>query len=184
MKKLALAIAVSACAMSAYAGNPNPIDLRVQLAGEVPAQDVFEVTHTNVGSMSWDGENVKFDVPSEWSGHMEVMGGMAWKAKSSYGPIRMKLESPLQGKTPSKDKWSVLVNDSGDFIEFGASLYDSKGEEFKTIVNDPAGALVLTATEAAAGGLVMVALVGAVPGGTPHSGTYTGTVTAVFETGF
>ncbi|WP_175888620.1 hypothetical protein [Burkholderia sp. BCC1208] len=64
MKKLILAIAASACAMSAHAANPGPIDLNVQFAGEVPLPSVFEVT-----PKGWDGAAASLAVPDDWAGH-------------------------------------------------------------------------------------------------------------------
>ena len=181
MKKLILAIAASACAMSAYAENLEPIDLKVQLAGEVPTQDVFEAKHRG----DWDGASVMLTVPDAWDGEeTDTLAEVQWDVKSTYGPVHIKLRSPLQGKAPSKDTRGVLLHDSGDdFIEvLGNVTKASGGWAGPWIMNDENGRLALSAEAAAKGDWVGVRLSLDAPNGVPRSGTYTGTMTAIFET--
>ncbi|KWU25568.1 hypothetical protein GJG85_34765 [Burkholderia sp. MS389] len=181
MKKLILAIAASACAMSAYAANPDPIDLKVQLAGEVPPQHIFEVTHKG----DWDGANVKLTVPDGWGGKgTSTLAEVRWDVKSTYGPVHIKLRSPLQGKTPSKDVRGVLLHDNGDdFIEVNANVTQATGGWAGwELMNHDKGRLALSAESAARGDWVGVRLSLEAPHGIPPSGTYTGTMTAIFET--
>ncbi|MCA8464162.1 hypothetical protein LGN14_30775 [Burkholderia multivorans] len=182
MKKLILAIAASACAMSAHAANPEPIDLKVQIAGEVPTQDVFEVKHRS----NWDGANVKLTVPDGWGGKTtNPLAELQWDVKSTYGPVHIKLRSPLQEKTPSTGARGVLLRDNGDdFIEVDASITQSTGGWASWgFVNRGQEHLALSAELAAKGDWVGVRLRLAAPHGIPPSGTYTGTMTAIFETG-
>ncbi|CAG2377754.1 hypothetical protein [Burkholderia sola] len=181
MKKLIFAIAASACAMSAHAANPEPIDLKVQIAGEVPTQDVFEVKHRG----NWDGANVKLTVPDDWGGKAtDTLAEVQWDVKSTYGPVHIKLRSPLQEKTPSTDARGVLLHDNGDdFIEVDANVTKSTGGWSSwDFVNRDKGYLALSAESAARGDWVGVRLRLAAPHGIPPSGTYTGTMTAIFET--
>jgi len=107
VKKLILAIAASACAMSAYAANPEPIDLKVQLAGEVPPQGVFEVTPVGWAS----GEEAKFDIPEDWDGGVRYRA-FPFQVKSNYGAIHMKLSATSGGTSmTSTDSWRFLGED-------------------------------------------------------------------------
>ncbi|MCA8273589.1 hypothetical protein LGN17_13870 [Burkholderia sp. AU30280] len=181
MKKLILAIAASACAMSAYAANLDPIELKVQIAGEVPTQDVFEVKHRG----DWDGANVKLTAPDAWGGEeTPTLVEVQWDVKSTYGPVRIKLRSPLQGKTPSKDTRGVLLHDNGDdFIEVRANVTKATGGWIGWgMMNRSEGQLALTAEAAAKGNWAGVRLSLHAPNGVPRSGAYTGTMTAIFET--
>ncbi|WP_155644568.1 hypothetical protein [Burkholderia anthina] len=181
MKKLVLAIAAGACAISAYAADPNPIDFNVQLAGKVPAPSVFDVTHD---ARLWDGSNIAMTVPVDWNG---VAGGalaeVHWNVKSTYGPVRIRLESPLPENEVSAKNVGVLVHDNGEPIEFhGAVVARGYWSEWD-MVNRKDGLEILTAESAAKGGKAYLRLRLHAPGGTPRSGTYTGTMTATFETG-
>ncbi|MDF3079898.1 hypothetical protein [Burkholderia sola] len=106
MKKLILAIAASACAMSAYAANPDPIDLKVQLAGKVPPQDVFKVTPVGWAS----GDEAKFDIPEGWNGEARLKE-FPFQVKSSYGAIHMKLSLNSGGESTTTGHWSLLSDD-------------------------------------------------------------------------
>ncbi|KAB0643432.1 hypothetical protein [Burkholderia latens] len=184
MKKLILAIAASAYAMSAYAANPDPIDLKVQLAGKVPRPDIFVVKPRG----EWDGENKTLTVPDDWDwsgkGGNE-MAELQWDVKSSYGPVHLKLRSPLQGKDVSTEGRGVLVHDSGDdFVELDGNITSAKGGWRNWgWVNYEDGGEVLMAESAARGDWVGVRLRLYAPNRVPRSGTYTGTMTAIFETG-
>ncbi|MDN7437481.1 hypothetical protein QZN62_30360 [Burkholderia multivorans] len=180
MKKLIFAIAASAYAMTAYAANPEPIDFNVQLAGEVPTQDVFEVTPSG-----WDGATASLAVPDDWTGGGGApMAEVRWDVKSTYGPVRVRLQSPLQEKEVSKKNRGVLVHKSGDFVELLAAATKSSGSwGIWDVLNDEEGRVVLDADQAAKGDWVGVRLNLRAPNGVPRSGTYTGTMTAIFETG-
>lgn len=181
MKKLILAIAASACAMSAYAANPEPIDLKVQLAGEVPTQDVFEVKHRG----NWDGANVKWTVPDgwDWSGGSLQMVEVQWDVKSTYGPIYVELRSPLQGKDVSAENRGVLVHESGDdFVELDADTTKANGGWIGWGAMNGKRVQAVWAGSAAKGDWVGARLRLHTPNRVPRSGTYTGTMTAIFET--
>ncbi|WP_334042236.1 hypothetical protein [Burkholderia ambifaria] len=182
MKKLVLAIAAGVCAMSAYAATPNPIDFNVQLAGKVPAPSVFDVKPKG----DWDGSNIAMTAPVDWDGgETEKVVEFQWTVKSTYGPVRIKLKSPLRDKTPTAPDFGVLLNDSGEFIEFRAAVTKPTGGWGDiSVLNDDGGRDVLTAEDAAKGGeWVGVRLRLTAPNGVPGSGTYTNTMTATFETG-
>ncbi|MDF3079894.1 hypothetical protein [Burkholderia sola] len=190
MKKLILAIAASACAMSAYAANPDPIDFKVQLAGKVPRPDVFEVTPKG----DWDGSNVALDVPHDWDWNGKSDGlvraknaEIQWNVKSTYGPVHIRLESSLRGKEVSAEGRGVLVHQTGDdFVELDANVTLSRGSGWRSWgwMNNPDRVEVLTAEAAAKGDdWVGVRLRVLAPGRTPLSGTYKGSMTATFETG-
>lgn len=107
MKKLALAIAASACAMSAYAGKPEAVDLKVRLAGKVPPQGVFEVTPIGWAS----GYEAKFDnIQAGWRG-TEKTETMTLKIKSSYGAIHVKLTLTSGGESMTTGNWYLLGED-------------------------------------------------------------------------
>ncbi|WP_155644519.1 hypothetical protein [Burkholderia anthina] len=185
MKKLVLAIAASACAMSAYAADPKPIDFNVQLAGKVPAPNVFDVKPKG----DWDGSNVALDVPHNWDWNNGTPVGITevqWSVKSTYGPVHIRLESSLQGKEVSENR-GVLVHQSGDdFVELDGNVTLSRGSGWRAWgwMNNQDGVEVLTAEAAATGDdWVGVRLRVLAPGRTPLSGTYKGTMTATFETG-
>ncbi|MCA7972901.1 hypothetical protein LGM42_23795 [Burkholderia sp. AU39826] len=184
MKKLVLAIAASACAMSAYAADPKPIDFNVQLAGKVPVPNVFDVKPNG-----WDGSNVALDVPHNWDWNNGTPVGITevqWSVKSTYGPVHIRLESSLQGKEVSENR-GVLVHQSGDdFVELDGNVTLSRGSGWRAWgwMNNQDGVEVLTAEAAATGDdWVGVRLRVLAPGRTPLSGTYKGTMTATFETG-
>jgi len=106
VRKLALAIAASACAMSAYAGNPEPVDLKVQLAGTVPTQNVFKVT-----PLGWENSReMKFKPDDGWNGRGlgEVL---FFNVKSSYGAIHMKLTLTSGGESMTTGNWYLLGED-------------------------------------------------------------------------
>ncbi|AZQ53132.1 MULTISPECIES: hypothetical protein [Burkholderia cepacia complex] len=179
MKKLILAIAASSCAMSVYAENPKSIDLNVQLAGKVPAPTIFEVTPKD-----WDGKAKSLTVPANWAGsETAAMAEVQWDVKSSYGPVRIRLESPLQGKEVSGKNRGVLVHESGDFVELVAATTRPIGSwGLWDVLNDEEGRVVLDTAQAAKGAWVGVRLNLKAPNGVPRSGTYTGTMTATFDT--
>ncbi|WP_201317428.1 MULTISPECIES: hypothetical protein [Burkholderia] len=185
MKKLVLAVAASAWVMTAYAAAPNPIEFNVQLAGKVPAPDVFDVKPKG----DWDGSNVALDVPHDWDWNNGTAIGIAevqWNVKSTYGPVRIRLESSLRGKEVLENR-GVLVHESGDdFVELEANTTNAvkRGWTDWRAMNGSSGREVLTAEDAAKGdGWVGVRLRLLAPGRTPRSGTYTGSMTATFETG-
>ncbi|EML1601046.1 hypothetical protein RVY52_005843 [Burkholderia cenocepacia] len=166
--------------MSVYAANPDPIDLNVQLAGKVPAPDIFEVI-----SKGWDGGAASLAVPDDWDGGGDApMAEVQWDVKSTYGPVRLRLRSPLQEKQVSGKNRGVLVHKSGDFVELLAAVTKSSGSwGIWNALNDEEGRVVLGAEQAAQGEWVGVRLRMLAPNGVPSSGTYTGTMTATFETG-
>ncbi|OED16085.1 hypothetical protein A9Z05_12985 [Burkholderia sp. A2] len=168
--------------MSAYAAAPNPIDLKVQLAGKVPPPDVFEVKPKG----NWDGKNVKMTVPDGWGGQVTgIVAEFQWDVKSSYGPVHIELRSPLQGKDVSAKNRGVLVHESGDdFVELdGNSTKATGGWIGWGRLNSGNRVEAVKADSAAKGDWVGVRLSLNAPNGVPRSGTYTGTMTAVFETG-
>lgn len=168
--------------MSVYAANPDPIDLKVQLAGKVPSPSVFDVTHD---AAVWDGSNIALTAPVDWNGgETGKLREVQWSVKSTYGPVRIKLRSPLQGKDVSQQNRGVLVHDNGESIEFLAAVFQSNGWWGTwNAVNREDGFEVLTAESAANGGKIHLRLGLHAPGGTPRSGAYTGSMTATFETG-
>ncbi|OED07234.1 hypothetical protein A9Z05_33100 [Burkholderia sp. A2] len=169
--------------MSVYAANPDPIGLNVQLAGKVPVPSVFDVTHDTT---LWDGSNIAMTAPIDWDGaSTQKSGEVHWNVKSTYGPVRIRLESPLsENEVPAKNV-GVLVHDNGDSIEFhGAVLLSTTGYWSSwNAVNHKDALEVLSAESAATGGKAKLRLRLHAPGGTPRSGTYTGSMTATFETG-
>ncbi|WP_334042234.1 hypothetical protein [Burkholderia ambifaria] len=106
MKRLVVAIVASASVMSAYAADPNPIDLTVQLTGKVPPLDVFEVK-----SVGWlNGDDVKYPIPVDWDGSM-VPKDFRLQVKSSYGAIHMKLSGTSGGKSMTTGDWRLMGED-------------------------------------------------------------------------
>ncbi|WP_155644567.1 hypothetical protein [Burkholderia anthina] len=101
-----MAIAASACVMSAYAADPNPVDLTVHLAGKVPSLDVFEVK-----SVGWsNGDEAKYHIPVDWDGSM-VPKEFRFHVKSSYGAIHMKLSGNSGGKSMTTGHWRLMGED-------------------------------------------------------------------------
>ncbi|WP_334042233.1 hypothetical protein [Burkholderia ambifaria] len=169
MKKLSLAIAASVCAMSAYAAAPNPITLNVEIKGEVPPQDFFDVT-VNSGDL----DNVVFTHSEGWAKGDSSKVTLAWKVRSSYGPVRM-----LPG---NMGEHVYIKNASGDAMQVAwhVSMLNNVGMEgpyFRGRRHH-----VLDAEVAKTGGLARLAL-WAIPKA-PRPGTYSGTLPVVFETGF
>ncbi|EML1601049.1 hypothetical protein RVY52_005846 [Burkholderia cenocepacia] len=173
MKKLVLAVAASAWAMSVYAANPDPINLNVQIKGEVPSQDFFDVT-VNSGDL----DNVVFTHPDGWTKGNSSKVTLSWKVRSSYGPVRM-----LAG---NKGESVYIKNASGDAMQvaWNASTVDNRGWIGSWIGpywvgtrHDVAGAEV-----AKTGGLAGLALWVKLDGA-PRPGEYSGTLPVVFETG-
>ncbi len=112
------------------------------------------------------------------------MAEVQWDVKSTYGSVRIKLQSPLQEKEVSQKNRGVLVHKSGDFVELLAAATRSSGSWGDWgVLNHDEGQVVLGADQAARGDWVGVRLRLMAPNGIPRSGTYTGTMTAIFETG-
>lgn len=170
MKKLVLAIAVSACAMSAYAAAPNPITLNVEIKGEVPSQDFFDVT-VDTGDL----DNVVFTHSEGWAKGESSKVGLVWRVRSSYGLVRMltgNLGAGVDIKNASGDampiKWNVSTLNHTNI----------RGPYTKGSRHD-----VVDADVAKIGGLAQLQLWVA-PKEAPRPGTYSGTFPVVFETGF
>ncbi|MCA7972899.1 hypothetical protein LGM42_23785 [Burkholderia sp. AU39826] len=169
MKKLMLAIAASACAVSAYAAAPNPINLNVQIKGEVPSQDFFEVT-VNSGDL----DNVVFTHSEGWTKGNSSKVTLSWKVRSSYGPVRMLAGNLGEGvyiKNASDDAmqvgWNVSTLNNANMV----------GPYFQGLWRE-----VVDAEVAKTGGLASLAL-WVIPKA-PRPGTYSGMFPVVFETGF
>jgi len=170
VKKLVLAVAASAWAMSVYAANPDPIDFKVQIKGEVPSQDFFDVT-VNSGDL----DNVVFTHSDGWTKGNSSKVELSWKVRSSYGRVRMQagnIGEKVYIKSASGDAmqvgWNVSTPDDGLMM----------GPYFVGVQHD-----VVDAEVAKTGGLVRLAL-WAKPNGAPRPGEYSGTFPVVFETGF
>ncbi|WP_334007948.1 hypothetical protein [Burkholderia orbicola] len=179
MKRLVVAIVASACVMSAYAADQNPIDFNVQLAGKVPLPNVFEVK-----SVGWEnGGEARFDIPEEWDDQMQVKKELPFLVKSSYGAIHMKawLLSGEQ-KANAKDDWYLQSNDGKSRVGLLRQVSIPGKQDLIWADRDK---LEIASKDHAAKGaqikLVMTALLGdsaKIKMGVPH----TGTVFAVFET--
>ncbi|WP_155257286.1 MULTISPECIES: hypothetical protein [Burkholderia] len=170
MKKLILAIAASACAMSAYAANPKPIDLNVQIEGDVPSQDFFEVTVD-----SGDLDNVVFTHPEGWAKGNSSKVSLSWKARSSYGRIRM--------QTGNIGEAAYIKNASGDAMQIGWNVSTLNDQNMVGPYVRGARHDVVDAEVAKTGSLVRLTL-WAAPKEAPRPGAYSGTFSVVFETGF
>ena len=173
MKKLVLAVAASAWAMSVYAANPDPIDFKVQIKGEVPSQDFFDVT-VNSGDL----DNVVFTHSDGWTKGNSSKVELSWKVRSSYGRVRMQA-----GNIGEK---VYIKSASGDAMQVGwnASTLDHRdrignwvGPYWVGTWHDVAGAEV-----AKTGGLAGLQL-WVKSDGAPRPGEYSGTLPVVFETG-
>ncbi|MCA7972906.1 hypothetical protein LGM42_23820 [Burkholderia sp. AU39826] len=177
MKKLALAIAASACAMSAYAGKPQPIDLNVQLAGTVPTQDVFKVT-----PVGWENSReVKIKPDDGWNG-IWLGEGLSFQVKSSYGAIHMKLTLTSGGESMTTGNWYLLGEDGiskigvrRDVIPLGGKMVDPVNDEKMEVASKDV---------AATGGNMQLNLGVYFDKDIPmkRGMTYAGAVSAVFET--
>ncbi|WP_333985384.1 hypothetical protein [Burkholderia orbicola] len=170
MKKLVLAVAASAWAMSVYAANPDPINLNVQIKGEVPSQDFFEVT-VNSGDL----DNVVFTHPDGWTKGSSSKVALSWKVRSSYGRVRMQA-----GNLGEK---AYIKNASGDAMQVGwnvSTLNDAAmvGPYWEGMQRD-----VVDAEVAKTGGGASLTL-WVSPEGAPRPGSYSGTFPVIFETGF
>lgn len=169
MKKLILAIAASAYAVAVYAGNPGPINLNVEIKGEVPSQDFFEVT-VNSGDL----DNVVFTHSEGWAKGNSSKVILSWKVRSSYGPVRM-----LAG---NMGEHVYIKNASGDAIQVGRNVSTLNnatmvGPYFQGARHD-----VVDAEVAKKGGLARLELWAIAKA--PRPGAYSGTLPVVFETGF
>ncbi|WP_155644517.1 hypothetical protein [Burkholderia anthina] len=178
MKKLALAIAASACAMSTYAGKPQPIDLNVQLAGKVPTQGVFEVTPIGWAS----GYEAKFDdIQAGWRGS-EKTETMDLKVKSSYGAVHLKLTLTSGGESMTAGNWYLLGEDR--ISKIGALRRVLTADRRFLNPTDEDKVEVASKDVAAKGGEIGLVLGIYFNKDIPVKGgmTYTGVVSAVFET--
>ncbi|KWU25566.1 hypothetical protein GJG85_34775 [Burkholderia sp. MS389] len=177
MKKLILAIAASACAMSAYAANPEPIDLKVQLAGEVPPQGVFEVTPVGWAS----GEEAKIDIPQEWGGTVRYRE-FPFQVKSSYGAIHMTLSATSGGESMAAGSWRFQGEDGISKIGVKRRLVAAGGTSEKWV--DQAKMEVASKEIAANGGEMKLRLGVYFDDTIPvkRGIAYTGLVSVVFET--
>ena len=169
MKKLVLAVAASAWAMSVYAANPDPIDFKVQIKGEVPSQDFFDVT-VNSGDL----DNVVFTHSDGWTKGNSSKVELSWKVRSSYGRVRM--QAGNMGESV------YIKNASGDAMQVGwnvSTLNDASmiGPYWKGTRHN-----VFDAEVAKAGGRTRLTLWAVAKA--PRPGAYSGTFPVVFETGF
>ena len=178
MKKLILAIAASACAMSAYAANPEPIDLKVQLAGEVPPQGVFEVT-----PVGWtSGEEAKIDIPQEWDGTVRYRE-FPFQAKSSYGAIHITLSATSGGESMTTGgDWRFPGEDGTSKIGVKRRVVIAGGTDWAWLSKDKTE--VASKEIAANGGQIKLGLGFYFDGTIPvkRGVAYTGIVSVVFET--
>ncbi|KAB0643437.1 hypothetical protein [Burkholderia latens] len=177
MKKLALAVAASACALSAYAGNPKPIDLNVRLAGQVPPQGVFEVT-----AQGWEsGYEAKFNIGDGWSGS-EKMEHMPVKVKSSYGAVHLKLTLTSGGESMTTGNWYLAGEDRISKIGVRRRVLTAEMNFLESIEEEKVE--VASKDVAAKGGEIQLILGIYFNKDIPvkRGMTYKGVVSAVFET--
>jgi len=171
VKKLVLAVAASAWAMSVYAANPDPINLNVQIKGEVPSQDFFDVT-VNSGDL----DNVVFTHPDGWTKGDSSKVTLSWKVRSSYGGVRM-----LAGNLNEEASIENVTGDAMPIRWNVSTLNNSNG--FVGPYKVGTWREVVDAEVARTGGLAMLALWVKLDGA-PRPGEYSGTFPVVFETGF
>ncbi|MBU9337263.1 hypothetical protein [Burkholderia multivorans] len=178
MKKCVLAVALGLCAVSVHAANPDPRDFSVKFAGEVPSQDVFEVT-----PFSWQsGDEIGLDTPEGWDGKERDGRMLAWDIKGTYGPVRVQFDS--LGRDEEGAWGASLVNSNGDSagkILARMKLRDPiRGQWMKPGIGS--SVLIATAQQAAVGCRTGGQLNYMAEAGF-SSGTYTGGLTAIFTTG-
>lgn len=170
MKKTMVALAASLCALSAHAA--DPIDFNVQLKGEVPSQDYFEVSVRG----DWDPENVAFKIPEGWDGkETDALRELQWNIRSSYGLVKMKVGSEGQAirvENSSGDDFNITYSTTSP--NGGWAVRGSKGRTVE----------VLNAADAKKGDWAGLRLKAWSEKGAPASGEYVGTLPVVFETGF
>ncbi|EML1602398.1 hypothetical protein RVY52_007231 [Burkholderia cenocepacia] len=156
--------------MSVYAANPDPINLNVQIKGEVPSQDFFDVT-VNSGDL----DNVVFTHSEGWAKGDSSKVTLSWKVRSSYGLVRMQVGNMGENvyiKNASGDamqvRWNASTLNNASWI--GPYLVGTRHD-------------VVDAEVAKTGGLARLALWVKLDGA-PRPGEYSGTLPVVFETGF
>lgn len=170
MKKTMVALAASLCALSAHAA--DPIDFNVQLKGEVPSQDYFDVTVRG----GWNPDDVSIKLPEGWDGKWtDKLHELQWDVRSSYGAVKVKVGTPGQEFS--------LENSSGEALRLSYNItsktggwngWVSKGGEFGG----------LKADAAKKGDWIGLRFALKNDNGAPASGEYVGTLPVVFETGF
>lgn len=170
VKKLILAIASSACALSIHAKNIDPIDIRVQVKAEVPSQDIFEVVPRN-----WDPRALAISIPEGWNGDVTTPHEAFWDARSHYGAIRIKIGLPMQE--------IYLENNDGGSLIAGYAITGETGSWGNWVWRGQVVQNVVTANTAKVGGEVGLRLIFRSEGSRPRLGVYTGILPVLFETG-
>ncbi|WP_175920693.1 hypothetical protein [Burkholderia latens] len=179
MKKFIFAFATGVCAISAHAADPKPIDFNVQVKGEVPPQEFFEVT-----PIEWkSGDQVNLTIPEDWNlkGRLKT-AKLEWNVRSSHGAVRMTL------KTEQQDGSYGLMPNVSDakgeplrfYPHYGSGSTSGQG-------SDMGQAVTVTSASAAASGAVAhvhIMLEGPAKGAAIPGHAYAATATAIFETGF
>ncbi|MCA8480152.1 hypothetical protein LGN35_19615 [Burkholderia multivorans] len=168
MKKFILAAALGMVAISVHAADPAPKDFNVKLAGEVPSQDVFEVS-----PVGWEsGQEIQAKIPDGWTGNwVGDAAELHWNAKSSYGAIRMSV-------AVDRDEW-VLRGKNGESLKLGYRVHRAGVPGWQYLGSD---GVIASKERAAAGDWVGIkATLGS--DNPPKPGVYTGGLSVVFETG-
>ncbi|MCO5413452.1 hypothetical protein [Ralstonia mojiangensis] len=179
MKKFILAVATGVCAISAHAEDPKPIDFNVQLKGEVPAQEFFEVT-----PIEWkSGDQVDLAIPEDWDLKKRLKTAkLEWNVRSSHGAVRLTLN------TEKRDGYYGLMPDVSDasgeplrfYPHYGSGWIGGQGSDMGQAVT------VTSADKAASGAVAHVHIIveGPSKGKAIPGHAYGATATAIFETGF
>lgn len=179
MKKFILAFVTGVCAISAHAADPDPINFNIQLKGEVPAQEFFEVT-----PIEWkSGDQIKLAIPEDWDLKKRLKTAkLEWNVRSSHGAVRMKLD------TAQRDGYYGLMPDVSDASGEPLRFYPHYGNgQTGGQGSDMGEAVTVTSADKAASGAVAhvhIIIAGPAKGAAIPGHAYGATATAIFETGF
>lgn len=183
MKKLALVIAASACAISAYAGNPEPIDFDVQISGEVPSQKYFEVKP----DVSLD-QALSIPVPDDWDGSEQPINHLvSFGVKSSYGPVRVTYRHNQELSGNTYQVHLVHKDDPGSYIRIRPYAKIGSRPSTNDYLPGQSATFTIASTDAAVGTTFNYAAKlfnggsGSMLDGTQKPGVYTGDFTFVFD---
>lgn len=183
MKKLVLTIAAGTCAMSAYAADPEPINFNVQLSGEVPSQEYFEIKP----DVSLE-QALSIPVPDDWDGSEQPVHQLvSFSVKSSYGPVRVTYRHNQETSGNAYQVHLVHKDDPDSYIRIRPYAKIGSRPGGNDMLPGRAATFTIASADAAVGTTFNYAAKlftggsGKMLDGTLKPGVYTGNFTFVFD---
>ncbi len=169
--------------MSAYAENSDPIDFKVQISGEVPSQNYFEVKP----DVSLDSA-LSIPVPDDWDGTEQPINQLvSFGVKSSYGSVRVNYRHNQEMSGNSYQVHLVHKDDPESYVRIRPYAKIGSRPRIDDYLPGRSATFTIESTDAAVGTTFNYAAKlynggsGNMLDGTQKPGTYTGDFTFVFD---